>query len=288
MKKQGLGRKILALFGVGKEQDELYEDLEDALVEADLGSGLTMELVDELRAAVRAEKVRGREGIVDKLRELILQRLHTAEPDMGVADLSIVLVLGVNGVGKTTTIAKLAHRWHTCGVLLAAGDTFRAAAVEQISLHGERLGVRVVKQGQGADAGAVIYDAITSARSGPEHIVLADTAGRLHNKENLVRELEKIDRIVQRQASGAAYLRLLVVDATTGRNAVRQAEIFHDAVGLDGVILSKYDSSSKGGAIVEICSRLKLPIMFVGTGETMDSLAPFSPQQFVADLFEEA
>jgi fused signal recognition particle receptor len=202
--------------------------------------------------------------------------------------LNVFLVLGVNGVGKTTTIAKLAQYYRaaagTEGIVLAAGDTFRAAAIEQLALHGERLGMRTVKQIPGADPGAVIYDALESARSRGDRLVLADTAGRMHSKQNLVNELAKIDKIVKNRAADAVYRRILVIDATTGQNALRQAEIFHEAVGLDAIILAKYDSTAKGGILVPIARELGIPCAFLGRGETYDSLVPFDARTYLAEL----
>jgi fused signal recognition particle receptor len=193
-------------------------------------------------------------------------------------------------VGKTTTIAKLAEyyrRTSSAGVLLAAGDTFRAAAIEQLTLWGQRLGVPVISQQQGADPGAVMFDAIRSARARGYDLILADTAGRLHNKAHLVAELAKIDRVVRSRLDGGTYRKILVIDATTGQNALRQAEVFHEAVGVDSLILAKYDSTAKGGIVISICRELSLPFSFVGTGEQLGDLEPFDRDAFLDSLLTE-
>jgi fused signal recognition particle receptor len=202
--------------------------------------------------------------------------------------LNIMLLLGVNGVGKTTSLAKLSSYYRSTGqtesVVVAAGDTFRAAAVEQLSIHAERLGVRIISQGSGADPAAVIYDAIESARSRGDNLVLADTAGRMHTKANLVGELEKIDRIVASRAPEAVYRRLLVIDATTGQNGLRQAEVFSEAVEINGIVLAKYDSTAKGGILIPIAQQLQIPAAFVGVGEKYEDFHPFDADRYIADL----
>ncbi|SIQ80296.1 fused signal recognition particle receptor [Alkalispirochaeta americana] len=285
--KKRFGARLRELFSLGgKEEDDFYEELEDLLIEADLGASVTVELVDQLRVSRRS---RDREGILQGLRELLLEGLAPAELDLDPQRLNVVLFLGVNGVGKTTNLAKFAHwyqrEWPQTGMLLAAGDTFRAAAVEQLSLHAERLGVRIVRQGTGSDAGAVIHDAITSAQSRGERLVLADTAGRMHNRADLVRELEKIHGIIRKLTGDeAVYRKVLVIDGTTGQNALRQAELFHEAVGVDAVLLSKYDSAARGGVLVPLQRSLGLRCGWVGTGETYQDLHRFSPDAYVDDL----
>jgi fused signal recognition particle receptor len=209
-------------------------------------------------------------------------------PTLRRGSLNVIMVLGVNGVGKTTSIAKLAHYYRTVEgipeIVLAAADTFRAAAIEQLEIWGERLGLRVVRQQQGSDPGAVVYDALTSAAAKSGELVIVDTAGRLHTKANLVRELEKVDRVVRARVSDGAYTKLLVIDATTGQNAYRQAEVFHQAVGVDGLVLSKYDSTAKGGILVPLCRDLHIPVAFVGTGEKLDDIAPFDTDSYLDEL----
>lgn len=285
---KGLGARLKDLFTRSPEGEEFYEELEDLLIESDMGSAATMEAVDELRRRARSEKLRDRGGFLSALAEILAGYLSQTHLELDPEQLNVFLVLGVNGVGKTTTIAKLAQYYRTDagsdGIVLAAGDTFRAAAIEQLALHGERLGIRTVKQAPGADPGAVIYDALESARSRGDRLVLADTAGRMHSKQNLVNELAKIDKIVKNRAADAVYRRLLVIDATTGQNALRQAEIFHEAVGLDAIILAKYDSTAKGGILVPIARELGIPCAFLGRGETYDSLVPFDTDAYLAEL----
>jgi fused signal recognition particle receptor len=284
----GLAARLRELFARGRTDEHLLDDLEDALVEADLGARTAAELVDGLRAGLKAGRPATREEAVAKLGEL-LRPLVVARPlEVPRGALTVLLVLGVNGVGKTTTIAKLAH-WYRkhrgiASTVLVAGDTFRAAAIDQLRLHGERLGFPVVAQETGADPGAVIFDGIASARARGAELVIADTAGRLHNREALVKELAKIDRIVRTKAPEGSSRRVLVLDATTGQNALAQAEVFHAAVGLDSIVLAKYDSSARGGMVVPICRALGVPFSFVGIGEKPDDLEPFDVETWLASL----
>lgn len=289
--KKGLGEKLKGLFrGSSQEEEEFYEELEDLLIEADLGSKVTFETVEALRRRVKSEKLRGKEEVAGALRELLSEYLKKRELSLDPDRLNVFLVLGVNGVGKTTTIAKMADYYRrTAGteqIVLAAADTFRAAAVEQLATHGERLGFRVVRQTTGSDAAAVVYDALESAVSRKERLVLIDTAGRMHNKANLVQELAKIDKIVKRKAEGANYRSILVVDATTGQNALRQAELFHQAVGVEALVMAKYDSSAKGGVIIPIARELGIPCAFLGKGEGYEDLRPFDPEQYLSELVD--
>ena len=290
MKKKGLGARLRALFGGGFGSDESFEELEDTLIEADIGARTAMEIVDDLRSASSRTNAGSRDDLLELLAGELASVVQEADFRLDPDALNVVIVLGVNGVGKTTTIAKLATHFRETGqadsLCLAAGDTFRAAAVEQLSIHAERLGVRIVKQGPGADSGAVIYDAIESARNRGERLVLADTAGRMHTKKNLVAELSKIDRIVSKRAPEASYRRLLVIDATTGQNGLQQAEVFSEAVPLDGIILAKYDSTAKGGILVPISRQLGIPAAFLGTGEKYTDLRPFRSQEYVRDLLD--
>lgn len=287
MKRKGLADRIRSLFSGGPISDETFDDLEDALIEGDVGVQLAMETVDALRED-RGLRNSSRDEIANRIKELL--RSHVAVGDLGLEDdrLNFVLVLGVNGVGKTTAIARIAHtcenRFGAERIVLCAGDTFRAGAVDQISVHGERLGVRVVKQRQGADAGAVIFDAIESAKAHNAELVIADTAGRMHNKRDLIEELAKIDRIITTRAGDAGYHKLLVIDATTGQNALRQAEVFHEAIGVDSVFLAKYDSSGKGGIALSIYRSLGIPVSFLGIGETYDAIVPFDIDDYLDTL----
>ena len=288
MKKKGLGARLRALFAGGMGSEESFEELEDLLIESDIGAQATMSLSARLRERSKAERATSHDELTELLREeltgMVKARPIVLEPDK----LNIVLLLGINGVGKTTTLAKLAAYFRSTGqasrIVMAAGDTFRAAAVEQLTIHAERLGVRIVSQGNGADPGAVIYDAIQSARTRGEQLVLADTAGRMHTRANLVAELSKIDRIVAGRAPDAAYHRLLVIDATTGQNGLRQAETFSEAVDLSGIVLAKYDSTAKGGILIPIARELGIPASFIGTGEKYDDLRAFDAESYVREL----
>lgn len=285
--KKGLGERLKGLFrGRSPQEEAFYEELEDLLIEADLGSKVTFETVESLRERVKNSK--GKEEIATALRELLKGYLKEADLSLDSEELNVFLVLGVNGVGKTTTIAKLAEHYRrtegTEKILLAAGDTFRAAAVEQLVTHGERLGFRVVRQSTGSDAAAVVFDALESAISRQDRVVLIDTAGRMHNKANLVQELSKIDKIVKRKAPTANYRSILVVDATTGQNALRQAELFNEAIGVDAVVMAKYDSSARGGVLIPIARELGIPCAFLGHGEGYGDLRPFDSGRYLAEL----
>ncbi|PIE04933.1 MAG: signal recognition particle-docking protein FtsY [Spirochaetales bacterium] len=284
------GRRIRELFSRRSAADEaFFEELEELLVEADFGASSAVELVDELR-----RELKGRSGSPDRaefintLKALLLPSLKTTDISPDPEKTTLYLVLGVNGVGKTTTIAKMAYRFQkesNAKVVLAAADTFRAAAIDQLGIHAQRVGARLVKQEHGSDPGAVIYDAVTSAKSRGEKIIIADTAGRMHNRVNLVKELEKIDRIArERIGADGEYKKILVIDATTGQNGLRQAETFHESVGVDALVLSKYDSSAKGGLVAAISRKLGLPFAFTGSGEGMADLIPFNPEEYLDEL----
>lgn len=267
--------------------DDLYDDLEEQLILADVGAETAIHLVDSLRDEVRTQHLKTGEEAMDALKDIIRSEL-TPEKEF---DLSghpaVILVIGVNGVGKTTSIAKLAHLYAQQGkrVLLAAGDTFRAAATEQLCVWAERVGVPVVKAGEGADPAAVIFDAVQSAAARGMDLVICDTAGRLHNKKNLMDELGKISRSVHKACPKASVETLLVLDAITGQNAISQATQFIDAASASGIILTKLDGTAKGGCVVSIKQKLGLPVRFVGVGEGMDDLLVFEPADFAAGLF---
>lgn len=287
---KNFGRRIKDLLTrSGGTGEDFYESLEDLLVEADFGAGAAVELVDELRENRNGSSGDWtRDDLVAGLKDIIRPSLKTTDLTPDPEKLTLYLVLGVNGVGKTTTIAKMAHRFHNEGsgdIVLAAGDTFRAAAIEQLEIHGKRVGARVVKQNHGSDPGAVIYDAINSAMSQGDKVVIADTAGRMHNRTNLVRELSKIDRIARnRLGEDGIYRKILVIDATTGQNGMRQVETFHESIGIDAVVMAKYDSSAKGGLVAAISRKLNLPFAYLGRGEGMDDLVPFNPDIYLDEL----
>ena len=286
--KQSFGEKLKALFSKSSSiNEEFFEELTDMLVEGDIGAKAAFEIVDELEAVCNKEKIRDQEGIIAKLKELLLKDVKplSLEPEAGRQN--VWMMLGVNGVGKTTTAAKLAKYFKGKGtenIVLASADTFRAAAIEQLALHGERLGVRVVSHQHGSDPSAVVYDAADALRAAGPGLVIADTAGRLHNKENLVRELQKIDRTCGLKADEGCYKKILVIDATTGQNALRQAEVFNEAVKIDAIIMTKYDSTAKGGVAVSIGRELGLPVAYVCTGEGYDNIAPFDAEAYINDF----
>lgn len=292
MKNTGFGQKIRALLKGRGVDDIFFEELEDILLEGDIGAATTMEISDELREKVHKGRIGDSEEVQRVLGEIISSHLEVEEDILPEGEgVCFFLVLGVNGVGKTTTIAKLANYLNVQrgidkeDIILSAGDTFRAAAIDQLQLHGERLGIKVVAQEQGADPGAVIFDSIESARAKNARVILADTAGRMHNKANLVKELQKIDKIVShRLPPEGRYRKILVIDATTGQNGLRQAEIFNEAVKIDSVILAKYDSTSKGGIAVTISKKMGLPFSFLGVGERYEDLHPFTKEEYVSLL----
>lgn len=286
MKKKGLGRKIAGLFSRTKFDEDFFEDFEDVLIEADLGASMAMEISDELRQRTRKGGLDSSSEVLTLLKGIICAELKQdqlpLEPGM-----NVFLVLGVNGVGKTTSIAKLARYYRDQSgesPVLAAGDTFRAAAVDQLVHWGDRLGLRVVRQNPGSDPGAVIFDAVSSAKARHERIVICDTAGRMHNRADLIKELSKIDKIVRTKLEVPSYRKILVIDAATGQNGLRQAEIFHEAVGVDGIFLAKYDSSAKGGIAAAVSKSLGIPISFLGTGEKPENIRPFEPESYAREL----
>jgi len=282
-----LDRLDAAVAGRGVIDEETLEHLEESLIGTDLGVETSLELIERVKRDVRehaaGDVLRLRQMLVDEMSILLLDAPRPSLPTGGPL---ITLMVGVNGVGKTTSVAKLAHWSMQRGesVLIAAADTFRAAAVEQLSLWGERLGVDVIKQASGADPGAVVFDAIQAARArGVDHVIV-DTAGRLHNKEHLMAELSKIKRIIDRQAGDWQHWTLLVLDATTGQNAVTQAREFIKAVDVDGVLLAKIDGTAKGGVTVAIARELRLPVVFLGVGEGAEDLIEFRPREFARAL----
>lgn len=284
--------RLTSVMGGGRKIDEtLYEELEEVLIAGDVGATTALELVDELRQVVRQQRI----GEAAELRP-ILEGLIAERLGQGVAPLTfaregptVILVVGVNGVGKTTTIGKVAHYLKSelgKTVLLGAADTFRAAAVEQLEIWGERVGVPVVKHGQGADPAAVAFDAVKAAKARGTDVVLIDTAGRLHNKAHLMEELSKIKRVISRELPGAPHEVLLVLDATTGQNAVSQTKLFKEAADVTAIALTKLDGTAKGGVILAIQRAEGLPVKFIGVGEGVADLRPFDPAQFAAALFE--
>ena len=286
--KKSFGEKLKSLFSKGSSiNDDFFEELTDMLVEGDIGAKTAFEVVDELESVCSKEKIREQDGIVEKLKELLLQDVRSVSLVPEAGKQNVWMMLGVNGVGKTTSAAKLADYFKNNGVeniVLASADTFRAAAIEQLALHGERLGVRVVSHQHGSDPSAVVVDAADALRAAGPGLVIADTAGRLHNKENLVRELQKIDRTCSLKADEGCYKKILVIDATTGQNALRQAEVFNEAVKIDAIIMTKYDSTAKGGVAVSIGRELGLPVAYVCTGEGYKDIGPFDAASYINDF----
>lgn len=282
---KGIFRRVgNVLRGRATLDEETIEELEAALVMGDVSVPLAMEIVQELRGRAERERVTDDEGLLRLLSDEVYEHLQPYEGELGFAPQppTTILVLGVNGVGKTTTIAKLAWRLKQEGrsVLLAAADTFRAAAIEQLQTWGQRVGCDVVAQTKGADPGAVMFDALQSAQARGIDVVIADTAGRLHTKVNLMEELRKMGRIIKRATGAPATERLLVIDANTGQNAINQAREFHQAIGLTGIVITKLDSTAKGGALLSLTHEMEIPLKFVGLGEKMEDLVPFSARDF--------
>lgn len=284
--REGLASGLSALFSKNKLGEEFYEGLEELLIGADVSVNTSMEIVDEIRDRAIKEKCKDKEYVTGLLKEELFETLDYAEP-VELSTPLVLMIIGVNGVGKTTTIGKLANKFRKEGksVTVAAADTFRAAASEQLSVWAERAGVRIIKHSEGADASAVVFDAISSARSKSTDVLIIDTAGRLHVKANLMEELKKMDRVVKREYPQANYLKLIVLDATTGQNAANQVETFKQAVGLDGIILTKLDGTAKGGFIISLSYESEIPVVFVGTGEKIDDIEEFDAREYVDSLF---
>ena len=286
--KESFGAKLKSLFSGKKSiNEDFYDDLTDLLVEGDIGAKAAYLLVEELEDVCSKEKITDENQIILKLKELLLRDVKKLSLTPEKDKVNVWMVLGVNGVGKTTSVAKLANLFKARGwenLVLASSDTFRAAAIEQLAMHGDKIGVRVVSHQHGSDPSAVVFDAAQAIRAKGNGLVIADTAGRLHNKENLVRELQKIDKTCASQADPGCYKKILVIDATTGQNALRQAEVFHEAVGLDALIMTKYDSTAKGGVAFTIGKELGLPVSFICTGEKYPDIQEFNPEEYINEF----
>ena len=279
-------KKITAnIFGGFTEADEaFFEELEETLILADMGVETSTEAVEQLRTRCRKEKLRSQEEVREALRDILADMIAVEDSGLNLATSpSVVLIIGVNGVGKTTSIGKLGHQLKAQGkrVLFCAGDTFRAAAADQLQIWAERAGCELVRQKEGADPGAVLFDALQAAKARGVDVVLCDTAGRLHNKANLMNELGKLSKIIDRECPGAARETLLVLDATTGQNGLIQARTFKETAGLTGIILTKLDGTAKGGIVVPIARELGVPVKFAGVGEGIDDLRPFNARDYV-------
>lgn len=275
-----------------KVDEDFFEELEEILLQADVGFETVTELMDSLRFEVQRKNIKNTSGIQSVISEKLVEIYNAGEDDvtelqLEESDLSVILFVGVNGVGKTTTIGKLAHRLKGEGknVMLAAGDTFRAGAIEQLQVWGDRVGVEVIKQSEGSDPAAVMYDAVRAAKSRGVDVLICDTAGRLQNKVNLMNELEKIHRVISREIPNAPHEVLLALDATTGQNALVQAQTFKEVTNVTGIVLTKLDGTAKGGIVLAIRNKLHIPVKFVGLGEQMDDLQPFDAEKYVYGLF---
>ena len=284
--RDGLSKKLTELFARNKLGDDFYEDLEDILISSDVSVKTTMEIVEEIKETAIKEKCKDKDYVISLLKQELFETLDYAEK-VELKTPAVIMLIGVNGVGKTTTIGKLANKFvkEKKSVTIAAGDTFRAAAADQLSVWADRAKVRIVKHNEGADASAVVYDAVSSAKAKNTDVLIIDTAGRLHVKSNLMEELKKMDRVVRREYPQANFYKFIVLDATTGQNAYNQVEVFNQAVGIDGIVLTKLDGTAKGGFIISLSYELEVPVVYVGTGEKIDDIEDFDAKDFVDSLF---
>ena len=286
--KKSFGEKFISLFKKKSAiDDSFFEELTDILVEGDIGAKDAFVIVDELEKICIQKKIKDQDQVVAELKQLLLGSVKAVTLEPVPQKTNIWMILGVNGVGKTTSVAKMAKLFNNKAggdVVLASADTFRAAAIEQLAMHGQKVGVRVVSHQHGSDPSAVVFDAAEAVKAKNGGLVLADTAGRLHNKENLVRELQKINKTCMTKADEGCYKKIIVIDATTGQNAVRQAEVFNEAVGVDAIIMTKYDSTAKGGVAITIGRELGIPVAYVCTGEKYDDISLFNPEEYINDF----
>ena len=280
-------KKIGIFKGFSKLDDEFYDNLEESMILADMGVETTLKAVDQLRARTKAEKIKDVEGARECMKEILADMMRVGDPALNLnGKPAVVLFIGVNGVGKTTTIGKIGSKLKGEGkkVLFSAADTFRAAAAEQLVIWSERAGVDIVRQKEGADPAAVVFDSLSAAKARGADVVLVDTAGRLHNKANLMNELNKISRVIDRECPDSSRETLLVLDATTGQNGLVQAKQFRDTCGITGIVLTKLDGTAKGGIAVAIAQELQVPVKYAGVGEGVDDLKPFDPMAFAEAL----
>lgn len=286
--RDSLGQLFDGVFSGGSVNDELFDDLEEALVLGDTGASTAAAICEELRKRVKKDGVTDPEKVREMLAEVIAEMLRGGQELNLESKPAIIMVIGVNGAGKTTTIGKLAKRFEDAGkkVVVAAADTFRAAAIEQLEVWAQRSGAEIIKHSEGSDPAAVVFDAIAAGKARHADIIICDTAGRLHNKKGLMDELAKIGRIIEREAAGSSVETLLVLDATTGQNALNQAREFGAACGITGIVLTKLDGTARGGVVIGIKQELGIPIKFIGVGEQADDLQPFDPDAFAKALFE--
>lgn len=284
--KDNIGKKIFAAFSGRALDDDFYEELEEAMLTADMGVTATEQILDEFKDEVYREKITDTEKAKNLLKRIMVDSISYDIPDYDYP--LVILLAGVNGVGKTTAIGKLANYFKSIGksVVVAAADTFRAAASDQLEVWADRANVRIIKHKEGSDPASVVFDAISSAKARGDDVILVDTAGRLHNKKNLMDELKKIHKVIIRELPNADYRSYIVLDATTGQNALSQVEIFSEAIDIDGIILTKLDGTAKGGVVMAISAEQEIPVVFVGVGEKIDDLLPFDPEEFVDAIFE--
>lgn len=279
--KENISKKIFEAFKAKNLDDEFYEELENALIAADMGVTATENIIEELRDVLFRKKITEPEKAKNELKRILIESIDYEIPEYEYP--LVILVAGVNGVGKTTAVGKLANLFKSEGksVIVAAADTFRAAASEQLEIWAERAGVRIVKHNEGSDPAAVVFDAIASMKAKNTDVLIVDTAGRLHNKKNLMNELEKINRVIDRELPDADKRSFIVLDATTGQNAVSQVEVFDEAIDIDGIILTKLDGTAKGGVVMAISAEYEMPVTYIGVGEKIDDLLPFNAEGFV-------
>lgn len=284
--KDNIGKKIFAAFSGRALDDDFYEELEEAMLTADMGVTATEQILDEFKDEVYREKITDTEKAKNLLKRIMVDSISYDIPDYDYP--LVILLAGVNGVGKTTAIGKLANYFKSIGksVVVAAADTFRAAASDQLEVWADRANVRIIKHKEGSDPASVVFDAISSAKARGDDVILVDTAGRLHNKKNLMDELKKIHKVIIRELPNADYRSYIVLDATTGQNALSQVEIFSEAIDIDGIILTKLDGTAKGGVVMAISAEQEIPVVFIGVGEKIDDLLPFNPEEFVDAIFE--
>ena len=284
--REAFARKFDAIFSHGELDDEFYDELTDILISCDIGVKISFEITEKLRLYARKNKMRTAEQVKQALKDILVEEFESL-PKLEINYPCIITIIGVNGVGKTTTIGKLAKYFkeQKKEVTLVAGDTFRAAASEQLSLWANRTKTRIIKHEEGADAAAVVFDGISSAKAKKTDVLIVDTAGRLHTKSNLMQELNKIDRVIAREYPEANKYTFIVLDATTGQNALSQIQAFNDVMKIDGIVLTKLDGTAKGGVVIAIEKDYSLPVAFVGVGEGIDDLLPFDANDFVDDLF---
>lgn len=283
--KDALGGALSALFQRAEFNDDFFDELEEILIGSDISVNTSVEVVEELRQEVKDGKVKDKETVINLLKDILEEQVLQAD-ELQIEYPAVIMLVGVNGVGKTTTIGKLASYFLRQGksVTVAAADTFRAAAADQLTVWADRAKVRIVKHEEGSDPSAVVFDAVSSVKAKKCDVLLVDTAGRLHVKANLMEELKKMSRVVEREYPQANFYKLLILDATTGNNAISQASVFDEAVELDGIVLTKLDGSAKGGFVISLCGELQIPVAFVGVGEKIDDLEAFDAEQFIDNI----